>query len=167
MADSLRSGIFVDQNAKSMKYFPNRRFLFLLLILGTFAAGSCKKYPDGPEFSLLPKKIRLAEDWKINKMYENGVDITSKGLAHIVHDSRDIKVAGGFSYSMTTDNGTSLSYSGTWSWSSDKTVLYFTYALGAGVQEDTYLILRLKEDDLWLQNVSPTGDVMEYHFIPN
>jgi hypothetical protein len=142
------------------------RHLFVLLLLIAFISGSCKKYPDGPEFSLLPKNFRLEENWKTNKVYENKIDVTTVVLAKVTHESRNINRHGGFTYELD-EGGSSLSYSGSWSFSSDKTVIYFTYVFGSNVNTDTYLILRLKEDDLWLQNITPSGDVMEYHLIPN
>jgi hypothetical protein len=150
-----------------MKSFFKSLLLVFLFSITIFFWSGCRKYPDGPTFSLIPKNYRLEEDWKKSKVYENGADITSRALAHFAHESFNIDHQGGFSYSLVTDNGSSISYAGSWSFSSDKTVIYFTYALGAGVNTDRFLILRLREDDMWFQTADASGNVMEYHFVPN
>ncbi len=150
-----------------MKHLKSTYLLLLLLILVIGTGVGCKKYPDGPEFSLMPKKWRLDGDWKLNQALENGTDVTAATLVNTIEYSRKIELNGNFSFNWATNNGTSLSYDGTWTWSDDKTVIYFSYALGAGIQVDTYLILKLERHELWLQNLSPTGDVMQYHFVPN
>ena len=43
------------------------KYFFILLI---FFSTSCKKYPEGPKFSLRPVKHRLSGDWEV-KRYEN------------------------------------------------------------------------------------------------
>ncbi len=51
----------------------------LLLILAAFlfvAVSGCGKYEDGPSFSFMPKKARLVNTWKIEKVYENEEDVT-------------------------------------------------------------------------------------------
>ncbi len=43
----------------------------------SIAAFSCeKKYEDGPTVSVLSRKERVANDWKIQKAIENGTDIS-------------------------------------------------------------------------------------------
>ncbi len=54
---------------------------FLLLVAAVvvlFNFSSCKKYPDGPSFSLRSKTDRLTGTWKIvdGDNYNNDVDIT-------------------------------------------------------------------------------------------
>ncbi len=140
---------------------------FFLFLLTSILTGSCKKYPDGPSISVIPKNWRLQGDWKTSKVLQNGKDITSAALANVSAEHKKIDRKGGFSYSLLTTNGSYISYAGTWSFSSDKTVVYFSYALYSGATTDQYLILRLEEHDLWLQNVNVQGDVMEYHYSPN
>jgi hypothetical protein len=143
-----------------------KRLTLLLFLFAVLLMGGCKKYPDGPEFSLLPKSWRLAGDWKTTKILENNIDVTARELATVNYESRKIDKNGSFSYELV-EGGSTLSYAGSWSFSSDKTIVYFTYAFASTGSTDQFLILRLKEKDLWLQNISPTGDVMEYHFSPN
>jgi hypothetical protein len=140
--------------------------LFILFVVAFLAVSGCKKYPDGPYISLLPKNYRLAEDWRKNKIYKNGNDISTEYLTHIRHESLNVDKRGNFNYYLTSDTGY-LTYGGSWTFSPDKTVIYFSYFLGAQSMNDVFLILRLKEHDLWLQQTTAGGDVMEYHYIPN
>jgi hypothetical protein len=150
----------------------NHRTLFLklfslgLLLLSLVGVSGCKKYPDGPTISLLPKSWRLEENWKKQKVYKNGTDISDLSASKTKSESFNIKKDGSFTYDATLTSG-SISYAGTWAFSSDKTVVYFTYVYGSNYQNDTYLILRLKEDDLWMRWIDPSGDEYEYHYVPN
>ena len=47
-----------------------KTFIIIVLVLGIF---SCKKYPDGPTFSILTKKSRLCNDWKLSEFKKNDV----------------------------------------------------------------------------------------------
>ena len=59
----------------------NKILLFTLTIFGLTIGPqfitSCKKYPDGPEFSLRTRKERLANTWKVDNYKINGTDFTS------------------------------------------------------------------------------------------
>jgi hypothetical protein len=153
-----------------MKAFYTRLFNPLIILLLTFVlmdAAGCSKYPDGPALSLLPKKWRLDENWKKTKVIRNGTDVTTQALANTQSESFKINRDGSFSYSTSFNSGGSYDYSGTWSFSTDKTVLYFSYVFGNSYANDVFLILRLKEDDMWLRSIDQAGDVYEYHYIPN
>jgi hypothetical protein len=56
--------------------------------------------------------------------------------------------------------------SGTWEFNDDQTevITKITYVLG-GTETDTFKILRLKEEELWLEN-NQDGDVVETHYEP-
>jgi len=140
--------------------------LFVLFSILFLFVGGCKKYPDGPVLSLRTRKHRLCENWKRVKEYENGTDITPQVMPIIYSESRNIFTDGSFSYNLVTNNGT-VSYSGSWSFSTDQTIVFFSYYAGATPVNDAFLILRLKEGDLWMQNTAVTGDVYQYHFAPN
>ena len=153
-----------------MKALYRSLFSPLLISLLTFVlltGTGCSKYPDGPAFSLLPKKWRLDENWKKVKVIRNGTDVTTQALANTQSESFKIKKDYSFSYSTSFKSGGSYDYSGTWSFSSDKTVMYFSYVFGNSYGNDAYIILRLKEDDMWLRTIDQSGDVYEYHYAPN
>ncbi|HNW99614.1 MAG TPA: hypothetical protein PKK00_14505 [Bacteroidales bacterium] len=50
--------------------------LLIILIAITALAEGCKKYEEGPCFSLRSAKKRMTGTWKIDKFYINGIDST-------------------------------------------------------------------------------------------
>ncbi len=59
------------------------------IVITVVLLSSCGKYEEGPEFSLRSKTKRLAREWTVSKVIENGADITddykSKYKTHILH----------------------------------------------------------------------------------
>lgn len=51
--------------------FKRRNILMMLFI---FSLIGCKKYPEGPKFSLRTMKSRLSGDWKVTRFEVNGID---------------------------------------------------------------------------------------------
>jgi hypothetical protein len=164
---SIHSGVFTTFTGLN-KVFPLLKTLSLSLVCAflLLSFSGCQKYPDGPLLSLRTKAHRMCENWKRVKEYENGTDITSTAMSHIYSESRNIFMDGTFSYNLSTDNG-SVSYSGTWVFSTDKTIVNFAYVVGTTNVNETFLILRLKEGDMWLRETTFSGDIYEYHFAPN
>lgn len=113
---------------------------------------SCKKYQDGPAFSLLTKKARICGDWSIESVSYNGVDQTAAyqlivGANFTLDIEKDgkYKIAGNF-----PDDGA-------WKFGEDKDDVYFTSSK-AGSSEQAYRILRLKSKELWLRSTAANGD---------
>ena len=77
--------------------------LAAMLVATTFTA--CKKYPDGPEFSLLTRGNRLSNAWKVENYKVNGTDFTSLVSSYTETFSK----SGAYSYSWGILNG-----AGTW-----------------------------------------------------
>lgn len=106
---------------------------------------SCSKYEDGPKFSLRTKKARLAGDWEVvrigNETFpQNGYSI-----------EMEFEKEGDFRY--TYSYGTySYSYNGEWEFASDKEDLDIII----DNQVQTFEILRLKNDELWLEDSDNT-----------
>ncbi|MGZ3900983.1 MAG: hypothetical protein ACXVNM_14665 [Bacteroidia bacterium] len=140
-----------------MKTFQRILFVFALV---AFIFTGCNKYQDGPKFSLLTKKARLTGDWKIDKVYFNGNDITDAyktavGANFVLDIEKDgnYKVTGNF-----PDQGK-------WKFGEDKDDVYFT-PNSTGI-EDAERILRLKNKELWLRHTESNGDVKIVHYIPD
>lgn len=117
----------------------------------------CKKYEEGPSFTLLSKKSRLAGDWKIESVTVNGTDYTSAyntlvGSSFVMSIKKDgtYTIGGNF-----TDNGT-------WVFSSDKTQLISTSS-STGSTAQTVTILKLKSKELWTKEVE-NGTTTEVHY---
>ena len=51
-------------------------FLTVVMLMSTMTFQSCSKYDEGPTFSLLSKKSRLVNKWKVDNMLKNGETYT-------------------------------------------------------------------------------------------
>lgn len=133
----------------------------MLLALVAFIAASCGKYEEGPKISFASKNARLVNSWKIEKKYYNNVEQTI-----LADESADImELQDGGACVMTDYTGSaSLTYSGTWSLSDSKEVVTVTFSVGILSTSTDYKILRLKEDELWVEHTSG-NTVIESHFV--
>jgi hypothetical protein len=134
------------------------KLLLALIILGTISTG-CKKYVDGPGFSLLPKKTRLCGDWLYEQVIYDGHDITQMvkdsagaNFKFIIEKNGSYKVQG-----LKTD-------AGKWVFGEDKDDVYFT-SNAAGSTEKAFRILRLKNSELWLRSTESNGVQTVIHYI--
>lgn len=108
-----------------------------------FNMQSCKKYEDGPGFSLRTKKARLVGDYEVvrigNQSYPQG------GYSIEMEFEKD----GDFSF--TYSYGTySYSYAGDWEFSSDKEDLEIKF----GSFIEVFEIKRLTNKEVWLEDTS-------------
>lgn len=100
---------------------------FLMLIVLTGVTTNCKKYEEGPAFTLLSKKSRIDNTWKLDKYYENGNDKTSDALNvfkdfTLVIDKNNMK----YSKSFTALGILPYGEPGSWKFSSDMNSILFT-----------------------------------------
>lgn len=138
-------------------------FLFAIVAL---VFSSCKKYEDGPAFSLRTKAERLSNTWIINSASEDGVDKTSDFNSFYAGYSLTINKGNTYSLSYRILNVTDYSESGTWVFNEKKTHVFFN---GNSNNGSDWTILRLKEKELWGQftdNSSSTPHVYELHMTP-
>lgn len=146
--------------------------LSALFIGVLFVFTSCSKYEDNPLLSLKSKAARLAGTNIIEKVYQNGEEITDYYLL--------------ISYSEVTfdEDGTgSMESSGTflgipydvvkdlkWEFSSDDSKL-LVKTKGENEDEtewsdwDESTILKLTSDEFWTEGYDSDGDLMEFHYI--
>jgi hypothetical protein len=117
----------------------------LLIIAATFSG--CKKYEDGPKFSLLTKKMRLCHEWKLTGLSFNGADLTVPADYKL-----DIEKSGTYKVTFAGFSG-----DGTWKLGEDKDDIYMTSS-AANSTEDAFRILRLKSKELWLRSTATNGD---------
>jgi len=124
----------------------SKLFIIASLLITGITIG-CKKYDEGPGFSLRGKKARLVNEWKLDNMLSDGKKVSS--LPTITWDiQRDGTII---------SNEGSSSYKGTWLFSSSKE--NFTTTFGSGGGSNTYEILKLKNNELWVKRNNN-----EYHF---
>jgi uncharacterized protein YaiE (UPF0345 family) len=131
--------------------------LIIALIAGISFTG-CKKYDDGPMLSVQPKKMRLVNEWKIEKVFYNGVE---QSVGSLLDETYEFKSNG--DYIITASAGSySSSTTGTWEWDSNKEGIKTTIPSAV-----TSKILRLKANELWLENTSILGIITETHYVSN
>jgi hypothetical protein len=117
--------------------------------VAALSVSSCGKYEDGPKFSLLTKKSRVAGEWEVKSV---GSQVLGADYGLIMTFDKD----GSMRYTYTYGNE-SYSYAGSWDFSSDKEDLVIT--LDGDVE--TFEIKRLKNKEMWLDdNISSAdGDI--------
>jgi hypothetical protein len=120
-----------------------------LLVAGAgLTVSSCGKYEDGPGFSLLTKKARLTGDWDAKEYVDSDGTTVADNSTDIATFDKD------GSYHFTSG---SISFNGTWDFSSDKEKLEVTYTSGSTSYTESQTILRLTNKELWLKDSD--GDI--------
>jgi hypothetical protein len=131
-------------------------FIMLAAVVLTFTA--CKKYDEGPAFSLASKKARFVNNWKVEKILYDGVE---QNLTTDDQESRfNVKKDGTFD---ATSSGSG--YSGKWEFSKDKESFYTEVEIGSISFKDTIGIVRLKSKELWTRETT-YNHTSETHYIP-
>ena len=142
--------MLIHTSQKSIQMKTILKFSLLFALLFTIPT-ACNKYVDGPKISLLTKKSRLANSWKIQAVTVNEVDVTAlftagnSGYVLEIDKNETYKITGAF-----TD-------SGTWSLGEDKDDIYFKSSTPPSAEQSNR-ILRLKSKELWLRQTAPNGD---------
>lgn len=125
----------------------------LVLFLAVSSLNSCKKYPDGPGLSLLTRKARMQGKWDLQQTEHADGTTTNDPYKYVL----ELKKGGTLTYTMGN-----ISSDGQWAFSSDKSHVTFTGAGATG----TFLIRRLKNRQLWLQDENSL-DVFKYETFDN
>jgi hypothetical protein len=138
-----------------------KKFILILGTIGFLSTGlitSCKKYEDGPAFSLRTKKARLTGDWKIDKVLYNNEDITADYIDGVgANFVLDIEKDGTYKQmGKVTD-------AGTWKLGEDKDDVFFL-SNDPGSKEEAFRITRLKNKELWLKQTQSNGDIFIQKF---
>jgi hypothetical protein len=138
----------------------------LSILFAAFAVvllASCGKYENGPGFSLRSKTSRLAGTWTVTEAFQGSTDITGDitngGTVEVTFDKD-----GAYTYAYDFEIfgiPTSGSVSGTWSFSDDKTEIVVTDGSG---QSDSAKILRLTNQELWIEEPDGSGGTYEVHY---
>jgi hypothetical protein len=131
----------------------------IILVATMFAWSGCKKYEEGPAFSLRSKKDRVVGKWKVEKYLENGTDQTSSltSLNLRIEFKKDGKAI------QSSSSPTSGTFSEEFRWEFDdkKEKLIFIFNSG---EKNEFKILRLKHKELWLKQSNGTN-VGELHLV--
>lgn len=140
-----------------MKNMKNKILIPVLLtaFLTTLLYSSCKKYPDGPNFSLRSRSERLANRWEIENYKINGTDFTSLVSGY----SETYSKKGAYSYTWGILNG-----SGNWDFQNADKEIKLT---GSDGQSSRRLyILKLEEKSFWYYYYDGT-DKYDLHLVSN
>ncbi|MFM2224929.1 MAG: hypothetical protein RJA07_1131 [Bacteroidota bacterium] len=158
----------------------NKTIVVLIALAMVCGIWGCKKYPDGPTFTLLSKTQRLIRLAEINYYSVGGQDITDKLRYPNVNFTKEGKFT--TSYFITESNGKEYYYettSGEWSFVDNKNKLnivevqdkYETTASGNRAnfiekvtKNTTYTILRLKTSGTWLTTTDSNGIETVIHY---
>ncbi len=133
-----------------------KNLLFISFIASVLLTG-CKKYEEGPAFSIRSKTERVANTWKLVSYTIDGTDYTSV-LANINYTETYDK-DGNYSYNSNLGTG-----SGNWEFQSDKEQIKRS---GVSSQStETLYILKLKEKEFWYYYMDG-NERHEFHFEEN
>ena len=124
-----------------------------LITISTFE--SCKKYEEGPGFSLRSRTERVSNNWKVENYKINGADYTSllSGYSEVFEKS------GAYSYHLDGVSGT-----GQWTFQNDDETIKVN---GTDAQASrTLIILKLEEKSFWYYYMDGT-DRHEIHLSEN
>lgn len=113
----------------------------------------CKKYEDGPMFSLLTKKQRLTGDWEATKLISDGDNMINQGAqVEMEFDGDgDFKLKSTFQYTYTDYYGQTYTntynnqVTGDWEFSNDKEEIELDYDEGG---REEWEITRLTNKEL-------------------
>ena len=116
---------------------------------------SCGKYEEGPGISLLTKKNRITNNWKLSSRTTNG---QTTSLSNFTWDVT-LKADETYSSKTTLFGLNSLNETGTWKFSSDKLQL-LTIPSGSS-NTASWEIVRLTKDELKLRWVNGSDTIVD------
>lgn len=129
----------------------NKKKLVYASLAGVAALSvtSCGKYEDGPKFSLLSKKSRVAGEWDVKSV---GSQVLGSEYGLTMSFDKDGSMKWTYTYGTYSE-----SYVGSWDFSSDKENLVIT--MDGDI--DTLEIKRLTNKEMWLDDdySSVDGDI--------
>ena len=121
----------------------------LLLILAiTTGLSSCKKYEEGPSFTLLSAKARISGNWTLSSFTTNGNAVNFNGAKSTL----DVKKEDVYT-NTSTFGSISFSETGKWKFSGDKKKVTFTPD-NKNSAAITYDILELRDKEMKLKRVN-------------
>ena len=115
----------------------------------------------------MSKKARLANIWKVDTYYLNGVDKTTKYRTLVTREKLIFFQSGEFEYSeLSSWIWATPRYTGQWKFINDKEEIEITTD-NAIIGTKTMRILRLKNKSLWLEERVSDDSLVEYHYLPH
>ncbi len=148
-------------------------FSYIVLVSGVLLLGlvlnSCRKYEDGPVFSIRSKTSRVVNNWQPFIISRNRTDVITEVDTFLLNFTK----GGDFSWDIKMSKDTaSTSIQGTWEFAKVKEAIRMEYEdfdsvlTVPGVRLLFMDIKRLKEDELWVEYLWE-GDEYAVQLIPN
>lgn len=135
-----------------------KTFVFMMVVIFAIILNftSCGKYEEGPAFSLRSKKARVAGDWKVDEIYEDGDKIELSDYEKGMEWTFEKDGNGEFSYPAVTYIYEGIEYeisaAGSddfeWEFGDKKETIEIDFDEGDDMELE---ILRLKENELWVE----------------
>ncbi|XOV67829.1 MAG: hypothetical protein ACFHU9_01395 [Fluviicola sp.] len=122
----------------------------LIALMSASTLVGCQKYEDGPMLSLTPRTERVANTWKITYAEQNGEDVSNDYEQYELYLTTDGEAQLDAVYSAFGSEFTT-STEGIWMFTNDEENILFDFEDDS--QDDTYEILRLKNEELWLHDL--------------
>lgn len=117
-----------------------KKLLLAVAALIMLNLSSCKKYEDGPVFSLRTKTARLTGEWEVVEVDND--DPIGKVILEFEKD-------GDFTFSISS-SGNSSSVDGDWEWENGKEAI----EVEINGNKEEWEIIRLTNDELWFEDES-------------
>lgn len=122
-----------------------KKLLLAATVVIMLNVSSCKKYEDGPLFSLRTKTVRLTGEWEVVEIENN--DPLDDGKL-ILEFEKDGDFSSHRIYSDYNYSSYCYSYEGDWEWESGKEVI----EIEIDGDKEKFEILRLTNDELWFED---------------
>ena len=121
--------------------------LLAIITLGSLSTG-CGKYEEGPDFSLRSRRERIANTWRVEKAMNGSDDVTSAFDQYELKMTKDGDATLTANYALG-DLTFEFATNGTWDFENSDEDLKLDFENNDA--DETYTILRLKEDELWVR----------------
>lgn len=133
------------------------KLFFTLLISGTLFFSGCKKYEEGPSFTLRSPKGRITNEWTLVKVLNNGVEQSLSGATITANIKKDDTYIYTYSFS-----GITVGSTGKWKFSDDNEQVYLTDDIDP-TEIDTITIIKLTSKELWAKEVDGSNTYEEHY----
>jgi len=140
----------------------SNKFLLVGGLATAIGLSGCKKYEDGPYFSLLTKKQRLTGEWEVKKLQMDGANAIGNGIELDMEFDKDgdFEFKSSVVYTYTDYYGNQSSYTeqstakGEWEFSNDKQEIELDFDDGEQQEiEITRLTNKELEGELSIDNM--------------
>jgi len=139
----------------------------VFVALCAFVLASCGKYEEGPSLSLKSKAKRLCREWKIEKVFEEGVDITTQYRTMVNEHELMFIDYGSLKETIVTVAGgqvnTTVLAKG-WEWGEKKETLKVSYKLLQIESEVIFTIRKLSSEEFWYTTILEEKN-FEFHWV--